>query len=53
METTTWDNHSDRKITFPTTKFVDDWHQQADFINRMTEHIRDRKKIEATGQSAD
>lgn len=53
METTTWDNHSDRKITFPTTKFVDDWHQQADFINRMTEHIRDRKKVESTGQSAD
>jgi hypothetical protein len=25
VETTSWDDHSERVITFPLTKFVDDW----------------------------
>lgn len=51
VEVTSWDEHSERKITFPSEKFTDDFHQQADFINRMTEHIRDLKKRKAGGEN--
>ena len=51
VEVTSWDEHSERVITFPQTKFTDDFHQQADFISRMTEHIRDIKARKASGEN--
>jgi len=53
VETTSWDGGSERAINFPVTKFVDDWQQQADFMARMTNHIREKKAKIAAGENAE
>jgi len=53
VETTSWDDHSQRIINFPSKKFTEDWEQQAGFISRMAEHIRDQKLARERGENAD
>jgi hypothetical protein len=53
VETTSWHEHSERNIKFPQMRFVDDWAQQADFMTRMTEHLRDRKTKAASNEAVD